>query len=123
MTGAEASRWTAAGSGRSITSRSLPPCAAEAWDAGCCRRWNQERAAWACDSSRSAASTGRGEWRDSGVEVIADLRAAGTTVLYISHKMNEVFTLADRVSGLDGVHAQWVMDKDLDLPAADTRRS
>lgn len=33
------------------------------------------------------------------------------------------FTLADRVSGLDGVHAQWVMDKDLNHPAADTRRS
>src|SRR5205823_10420517 len=32
--------------------------------------------------------------------VIADLRAAGTTVLYISHKMNEVFTLADHVTVL-----------------------
>ncbi len=32
--------------------------------------------------------------------VIADLRARGTTVLYISHKMNEVFTLADRVTVL-----------------------
>jgi ABC-type sugar transport system ATPase subunit len=32
--------------------------------------------------------------------VIADLRAGGTTVLYISHKMNEVFTLADRVTVL-----------------------
>ena len=30
--------------------------------------------------------------------VIADLRKAGTSVLYISHKMNEVFTLADRVT-------------------------
>jgi ribose transport system ATP-binding protein len=32
--------------------------------------------------------------------VIADLRNAGTAVLYISHKMNEVFTLADRVTVL-----------------------
>ena len=29
--------------------------------------------------------------------VIADLRRAGATVLYISHKMNEIFELADRV--------------------------
>ena len=28
--------------------------------------------------------------------VIADLRSAGATVLYISHKMNEIFELADR---------------------------
>ena len=32
--------------------------------------------------------------------VINDLRKAGTAVLYISHKMNEVFTLADRVTVL-----------------------
>jgi ABC-type sugar transport system ATPase subunit len=32
--------------------------------------------------------------------VIHDLRAAGTTVLYISHKMNEVFTLSDRITVL-----------------------
>ena len=32
--------------------------------------------------------------------VIDDLRKAGTTILYISHKMNEVFTLADRVTVL-----------------------
>jgi ABC-type sugar transport system ATPase subunit len=32
--------------------------------------------------------------------VIADLRRGGTTILYISHKMNEVFTLADRVTVL-----------------------
>jgi len=32
--------------------------------------------------------------------VIADLRKAGTTVVYISHKMNEVFTLADQVTVL-----------------------
>ncbi len=32
--------------------------------------------------------------------VIADLRQAGSTVIYISHKMNEVFTLADRVTVL-----------------------
>jgi ribose transport system ATP-binding protein len=29
--------------------------------------------------------------------VIADLRRAGTTVLYISHKMNEIFELADQI--------------------------
>ena len=34
--------------------------------------------------------------------VIADLRKAGTTVIYISHKMNEVFTLSDRVDRLAG---------------------
>ncbi len=32
--------------------------------------------------------------------VIKDLRAAGGTILYISHKMNEVFTLSDRVTVL-----------------------
>jgi ABC-type sugar transport system ATPase subunit len=32
--------------------------------------------------------------------VIDDLRRHGTTVLYISHKMNEVFTLADQVTVL-----------------------
>ena len=32
--------------------------------------------------------------------VIEDLRKAGTAVLYISHKMNEVFTLSDRVTVL-----------------------
>jgi ABC-type sugar transport system ATPase subunit len=32
--------------------------------------------------------------------VIADLRRAGTSILYISHKMNEVFTLGDRVTVL-----------------------
>ncbi len=32
--------------------------------------------------------------------VIADLRKTGTTILYISHKMNEVFTLSDRVTVL-----------------------
>jgi ABC-type sugar transport system ATPase subunit len=32
--------------------------------------------------------------------VIGDLRRAGTTVLYISHKMNEVFSLADTVTVL-----------------------
>ncbi len=41
---------------------------------------------------------------DSEVErlfrVIADLRKAGTSVLYISHKMNEVFTLADQITVL-----------------------
>jgi ribose transport system ATP-binding protein len=32
--------------------------------------------------------------------VIADLKKAGASVLYISHKMNEVFTLGDRVTVL-----------------------
>lgn len=36
--------------------------------------------------------------------VIADLRAAGTTVIYISHKMNEVFRLADQVTVLRDGH-------------------
>ena len=37
--------------------------------------------------------------------VINDLRAAGTAILYISHKMNEVFTLSDAVTVLrDGQH-------------------
>jgi hypothetical protein len=31
------------------------------------------------------------------------------------------FTLADRVTGRDGVHAQWVMDKDLNPPLPRTR--
>lgn len=33
------------------------------------------------------------------------------------------FTLADRVTGRDGVHAQWVMSRDLDLPVQAARRS
>ena len=37
--------------------------------------------------------------------VINDLRAAGTAIVYISHKMNEVFTLSDAVTVLrDGQH-------------------
>ena len=32
-------------------------------------------------------------------------------------------TLTNRVAGRDGVHAQWVMDKNLDPPAADAPRS
>src|SRR6185503_12883497 len=32
--------------------------------------------------------------------VIDDLRRAGSTVIYISHKMNEVFALSDRVTVL-----------------------
>ena len=32
--------------------------------------------------------------------VIADLKKAGTTVIYISHKMNEIFKLSDRVTVL-----------------------
>lgn len=43
--------------------------------------------------------------------VIADLRKQGTTVLYISHKMNEIFTLSDHVTVLrDG---QFVADSPL----------
>jgi ribosomal protein S18 acetylase RimI-like enzyme len=33
------------------------------------------------------------------------------------------FTLADRVRGRDGVHAQWVMDRDLEPPVAAAPRS
>jgi ABC-type sugar transport system ATPase subunit len=37
--------------------------------------------------------------------IIADLRQAGTSILYISHKLEEVFRLADRVTVLrDGSH-------------------
>ena len=32
--------------------------------------------------------------------VIADLKKAGTAIIYISHKMNEVFTLSDRITVL-----------------------
>jgi ribose transport system ATP-binding protein len=40
---------------------------------------------------------------------IARLRAAGTTILYISHKMDEVFRLADRITVLrDGRHVMTV---------------
>jgi ribose transport system ATP-binding protein len=40
---------------------------------------------------------------------IARLRAAGTTILYISHKMDEVFRLADRITVLrDGRHVTTV---------------
>src|SRR5437763_12119555 len=39
-------------------------------------------------------------WVGRLFRVIADLRRAGTTVLYISHKMNEVFTLSDSVTVL-----------------------
>jgi ribose transport system ATP-binding protein len=39
--------------------------------------------------------------------VIAALRARGKTILYISHKMDEVFTLADRITVLrDGRHVK-----------------
>ena len=41
--------------------------------------------------------------------VIARLRARGTTILYISHKMDEVFRLADRITVLrDGRHVRTV---------------
>jgi hypothetical protein len=33
------------------------------------------------------------------------------------------FTLTDRIKDRNGVHAQWVMDKDLNPPATDTRQS
>jgi len=52
--------------------------------------------------------------------IIARLRDRGTTILYISHKMDEVFRLADRITVLrDGRHVQTV-DRSATTPAAIT---
>ena len=49
--------------------------------------------------------------------VIARLRSRGTTILYISHKMDEVFRLADRITVLrDGRHVRTV-DRATTTPA------
>ena len=51
--------------------------------------------------------------------MIGRLRAKGVTILYISHKMDEVFKLADRITVLrDG---RWV--DMLDAPASAPGRS
>ena len=50
--------------------------------------------------------------------VIDDLRRAGSTILYISHKMNEVFALADRVTVLrDGRFVVSAVDRAETEPA------
>jgi len=50
--------------------------------------------------------------------IIARLRERGTTILYISHKMDEVFRLADRITVLrDGRHVRTV-DRAATTPAA-----
>jgi len=47
--------------------------------------------------------------------VIDRLRARGVTILYISHKMDEVFRLADRITALrDGKHVKTLDRKDTD---------
>ena len=52
--------------------------------------------------------------------IIARLRDRGTTILYISHKMDEVFRLADRITVLrDGRHVRTV-DRAATTPAAVT---
>ena len=48
--------------------------------------------------------------------VIASLLARGTTILYISHKMEEVFRLADRITVLRDGHTVRTLDKDETSP-------
>ena len=39
---------------------------------------------------------------DKLLEIVREVRRSGTSVLYVSHRMNEIFDLADRVTVLRG---------------------
>ena len=51
--------------------------------------------------------------------VIADLRKQGVTILYISHKMDEIFRLSDRITVLRDGRLVKTLDRDRDQPARD----
>jgi ribose transport system ATP-binding protein len=52
------------------------------------------------------------------MDLIADLRSAGTAIVYISHRLREVMTLADRVSVLKDGARVWTRQRaDVDLGA------
>ncbi|WP_288196374.1 sugar ABC transporter ATP-binding protein [uncultured Pleomorphomonas sp.] len=58
--------------------------------------------------------------RDAGrlMDLIADLRAAGTAIVYISHRLREVMTLADRISVLKDGAKVWTRRRaEVDLGA------
>ncbi len=61
------------------------------------RPWSPEAAV--LDHGRADLGTVRCRSR-TAVRVINDLRSKRTTILYISHKMNEIFTLSDHVTVL-----------------------
>lgn len=113
--------------------------------AGCCQRWNREPAIWTCDNSRSGASRGRGLLRACGyqghllLQFVPPARRDEVAPLFADFALLETqwqsipqlwvqttgvdSTLTNRIRGRQGVHAQWVMDKDLNPPAADASRS